>query len=112
MLRKFLLNASLAMAGLILVGLSASTLPALTAPQSGQQSQQDTKSVVGTVSSIGNNGHSFAVEVNQGGAKETVQFVVDKDTQVQGQVKVGTSVMVEYVAMADQNVARTITAQG
>jgi hypothetical protein len=37
---------------------------------------------------------------------------VDKDTQVQGQVKVGTAVMVEYVAMADQNVAKNITVQG
>jgi hypothetical protein len=36
MLRKFLLYASLALAGLILLGLSASTLPATTAAQLGQ----------------------------------------------------------------------------
>lgn len=95
MLRKFLLSASLALAGLIFLGLSASTLPALTAPQSGQQPQQSVKSVAGTVSSIGNGGHSFALDVSDGGAKQTLQFVVDKDTQVQGEVKVGTAVMVQ-----------------
>ena len=51
-------------------------------------------------------------ELIEGDAKQTVQFVVDKDTQVQGQVTVGTPVTVEYVAMADQNVAKNITAQG
>jgi hypothetical protein len=50
--------------------------------------------------------------VNAGDNKQTVQFIVDQDTQVKRQVKVGTPVTVEYVAMADQNVARTITAQG
>jgi hypothetical protein len=65
--------------------------------------------VNGTVVSIGDKGRSFALEVNDGGKKQTLQFVVDQQTQVQGQVKVGTPVKVEYVAMADQNVARTIT---
>ncbi len=112
MLRKFLLYASLALAGMVLIGLSASTLPAVNAPQSGQPSPQNMKSVAGTVSSIGNGGHSFALDVTDGGTKQTMQFVVDKDTQVQGQVKVGTAVTVVYVAMADQNVARNITTQG
>jgi hypothetical protein len=112
MRRTFLLCVFLSLVGLMLADVSARTQPVLTAPQSGQQSQQATKSVAGTVSSIGNGGHSFALAVNQGDTQQTVQFVVDKDTQVQGQVKVGTAVMVEYVAMADQNVAKNITVQG
>ena len=112
MLRKPLLWIFLSVVGLTLVGASARSQPVLRAPQSGQQTQQTTKSVAGTVSSIGNGGRSFALEVNEGGTKQTLQFVVDKDTQVQGQLKVGTAAMVEYVAMADQNVARNVTVQG
>jgi uncharacterized lipoprotein YbaY len=111
-MRKILLSASLALAGLMLAGASAKTQPIPIDPQSGEQSQQATKSVAGTVVSIGDKGHSFGLEVNEGGTKQTLQFVVDQQTQVQGQVKVGTPVKVEYVAMADQNVAKTITAQG
>jgi hypothetical protein len=99
-------------AGLMLAGTSARAKPIPTEPQAGQQSQEAKKSVAGTVVSIGDQGHSFALEVNEGGKKQTLQFVVDQQTQVQGQVKVGTPVKVEYVAMADQNVAKTITAQG
>ncbi|MGH9680325.1 MAG: hypothetical protein ACRD4Y_10275, partial [Candidatus Acidiferrales bacterium] len=95
--------------GLMLATASAKAPPASATPQSGQQAQQETKSIAGTVSSIGNNGHSFALEVDQGNNKQTLQFVLDKDTRVQGHVTVGTAVTVEYVAMADQNVAKTIT---
>jgi hypothetical protein len=111
-MRKLLFLASLSLAGLISAGASARAQPIPTAPQSGQQSQQATKSVAGTVVSIGDKGRAFALEVNEGGKKQTLQFVVDQETQVQGQVKVGTAVKVEYVAMADQNVAKIITAQG
>jgi len=110
-MRKFLLSASLLSAGLMLAGISAKTQPSPAAPQAADQSQQSTKSVSGTVVSIGDKGRSFAVEVNEGDKKQTVQFVVDQETQVQGQVKVGTPVKVEYVAKADQNVARTVTPQ-
>ena len=110
-MRKLLLSASLSLAGLMLADGLARTQPIPAAPQSGDQSQQATKSVAGTVVSIGDKGHSFALEVNDGDKKQTLQFVVDQETQVKGQVKVGTPVRVEYVAMADQNVARTITPQ-
>jgi hypothetical protein len=110
-MRKFLLSASLFSAGVMLAGASARTQP-IAAPQSNeQQTEKATKSVSGTVVSIGDKGRSFAVEVNDGDKKQTVQFVVDQETQVQGQVKVGTPVKVEYVAKADQNVARTVTPQ-
>jgi hypothetical protein len=36
------------------------------------------------------------VEVDNGGAKQTMQFVVDKNTEVAGQVKAGTVVTVDY----------------
>ena len=111
-MQKFLLSASLLSAGLMLAGASAKTQPIPAASQSDeQQTEKAMKSVSGTVVSIGDKGRSFAVEVNEGDKKQTVQFVVDQETQVQGQVKVGTPVKVEYVAKADQNVARTITPQ-
>jgi hypothetical protein len=110
-MRKFLVSVSLFLATVMLAGASARTQPIPTAPQSGEQSQEATKSVAGTVVSIGDKGRSFALEVNQGGEKQTLQFVVDQETQVNGQVKVGSPVKVEYVAKADQNVAKTITTQ-
>ncbi len=111
-MKKLLLPASLFLVGSMLASAAVRTQPLSTVPQSGQKSQQATKSIDGTVASIGNNGTTFAVAVNDGNEKKTVQFVLDKDTQVQGQVKVGTPVTVEYVAMADQNVAKMITAKG
>jgi ribosomal protein S1 len=111
-MQKLLLAAALSLVGLTLSSASARAQPLPSAPQSAQQSQQDTKSVAGTIASIGDKGQSFVLEVNQGGNKQSVQFVLDKDSQVKGQVKVGTPVTVEYVAMADQNVAISVTAQG
>ena len=111
-MRKLLLSTSLSFLGLMLAGASAKTQPIPTVPQSGQQAQQATKSVAGTVAAVGGNGGSFDLEVNDGGTKEILEFVLDKDTQVQGQIKVGTSVTVEYVETADQNVVKTVTAQG
>ena len=108
-MRKSLLFASITLFGLMLATASAKTPPIPATPQSGQQSQQEMKSIAGTVSSIGDNGHSFVLDVNQGNNKQTVQFVLDKDTRVEGHVTVGTPVTVEYVAMADQNLAKTIT---
>ena len=108
-MRMLLSLAFLSLIGLTSAAVSARTQPVPTPTQSAQQKQQETKSVQGTVVSIGDKGRSFALETNDGGTKQTLQFVVDQETQVQGQVKVGTPVKVEYVAMADQNVAKTIT---
>ena len=110
-MRKILLSASLFSAALMLAGAPAGTQPIPTARHSGEQSQEATKSVAGTVVSIGDKGHSFALEVNEGGEKHTLQFVVDQETQVNGQVKVGSPVKVEYVAKAEQNLAKSITPQ-
>ena len=109
-MRMLLSLAFLSLVGLTSAAVTARTQePAPAAAQSAQQNKQERKSVQGTVVSIGDKGRSFALETNNGGTKQTLQFVVDQETQVQGQVAVGTPVKVEYVAMADQNVAKTIT---
>jgi hypothetical protein len=110
MIRKILFTASLG--SLLLVG-----APVITHGQQGAgpegQSQQATKSVTGKVTTIGNQGHSFAVEIDAGGSKQTMQFVVDKNTQVVGQVKAGTMVAVDYQpADGGQNLCVKVTAQG
>jgi hypothetical protein len=108
MIRKILLTASLG--GLLAVG-----APVITYGQQdqGQQSQQATKSVTGKVTTIANQGHSFAVEIEAGGSKQTMQFVVDKNTQVVGQVKAGTLVAVDYQPIdGGQNLCVKVSAQG
>jgi hypothetical protein len=110
MIRKILFTASLG--SLLLVG-----APVITHGQQGTgqegQTQQATKSVTGKVTTIGNQGHSFAVEVDAGGSKQTMQFVVDKNTQVVGQVKAGTMVAVDYQPMdGGQNLCVKVAAQG
>ena len=102
--------------GLSLVGFLTAVVPAMAHKTTTQQSpgkQQATKSVTGKVASIGDQGKSFALEVNDGSAKHTMNFVVDKNTQVQGRVTEGTIVAVEYQASDDgQNVCVRVTAQG
>jgi hypothetical protein len=110
MIRKILFTASLG--SLLLVGVPVITHGQQGAGQEGQ-TQQATKSVTGKVTTIGNQGHSFAVEVDAGGSKQTMQFVVDKNTQVVGQVKAGTLVAVDYQAMeGGQNLCVKVAAQG
>ena len=76
-----------------------------------EQEQQATKTISGKVTTIGNGGHSFSLEVS-GENKNKMDFVVDKNTQVNGQVREGTAVTVQYQAMASgQNLAVSITAQ-
>jgi len=99
MIRKILVGASLA--GFLLAG-----TPGLIHARQGQQnpqnpppqSQQETKSVTGKVTDIGDQGHSFTVSSSDG---QTLKFMVDKNTQVKGQVKVGTMVAVDYTPASD-----------
>ena len=102
--------------GLSLVGFLTAVVPAMahkTSTQESQGKQQATKSITGKVASIGDQGKSFALEVNDGSAKRTMNFVVDKNTQVQGRVTEGTIVAVEYQPSGDgQNLCVRITAQG
>src|ERR1700751_2729156 len=85
----------LSLAGLFL---AAQTIVHAKTQQQGQTGQQSaaTKSVSGKVTSIGDQGKSFVVEVDNGGDKQTLQFVVDKNTQVEGHVTSGTMVLVQY----------------
>ena len=78
-----------------------------------KQTQPATKSVAGKIASIGTGGHSFTLEVSDGsGNARTMNFVVDNNTQVQGQVRQGTPVTVEYTVMqGGQNLAVNVTAQ-
>ena len=112
MTQKFLLCAALASTAFLGVPAMSQQTPSQP-PASGSQQQQATKQVAGTISAIGNGGHSFTLEISDGSnSKRTMDFVMGQNTQVQGKVHTGTPVMVEYQAMASgQNVAVTITAQ-
>jgi len=114
MIRRTLFCASLV--GLLVLGLSprADSTSQKQSGQSDRQTQQQTlKSVSGKVASIASGGGSFTVEVAGGNSdKRTMQFVVSRETRVQGDVKTGTAVMVEYQAMENgQNLAVSVTAQ-
>jgi hypothetical protein len=119
-IRKFLCGVSVG--SLLILGISTrahSGSPAKwSQAQSEKQTQQPTKSVAGKVAAIGSGGTSFTLEVTGGGSdkdssgKNTLDFVVDKNTQVKGQVKQGTPVTVEYQAMENgQLLAVSIMAQ-
>jgi len=105
--RKACAGASLA--GLLALGTGA--YARTTNFQEPSKQEQSTKSVSGKVANIGNGGHSFSLEVS-GENKNTMQFQVDKNTQVNGQVREGSAVTVQYRADANgQNLAVSITAQ-
>ena len=101
---------------LSLVGFLAAGVPAIAhkgPTQDQSRKQQATKSVTGKVASIGEQGKSFALEVDDGSTKRTMNFVLDKNTQVEGRVTQGTIVAVEYQPSDDgQNVCLRVTAQG
>jgi hypothetical protein len=110
-MRKFLLSASLSVLGLALTGVSARTSPVPIRSQAGQQSEPAAKQIVGKVTSIGNNGHSFSI-ASTGDSKQSMEFVVDQNTKVQGEVHVGTTVTVAYQAKeGGENLALSVTAQ-
>ena len=103
---------SVPLIGLLIVGANIRAESMNLQSDKGQQSEPATKSVAGKVTSIGSSGTSFAVEV-EGSSKQTMQFVVNGSTQVQGQVKVGTIVAVDYQpADNGQNLAVSITVRG
>jgi hypothetical protein len=117
-IRKFLCGVSVG--SLLILGIATqahSGSPAKwSQEQSEKQTQQPTKSVAGKVAAIGSGGTSFTLEVTGGGSdssgKNTLDFVVNKNTQVKGQVKQGTAVTVEYQAMENgQLLAVSIMAQ-
>ena len=82
-------------------------------PRPGKGDAQASKTITGTIAAIGTGGRSFTLQVAGGKSdSQTMNFVLDENTQVQGKVKVGTPVSVEYQAMAEgQNLAISITVQ-
>jgi len=108
MTRRLLYSFSLAAA--LVLGLSPTR--GYTQTDSGNQSIPVTKSVAGKIISIADSGTSFKLEVD-GTDKETMEFVVNKKTQVQGQMKVGTLVAVDYEPVeSGPNLALTVAARG
>ena len=106
LIQKILVTASLG--GLLSIGAPGILLgqqpkaPPGKPSQPGQQRQQQaTKSISGKVTDIGDQGHSFTLETDKGGSTQTLKFVVDKNTKVQGQVKVGMLVAVDYQPTED-----------
>ena len=103
-----------ALSATMCLGLANFATPATHCVQSepGKQSQQQAiKSVAGKVSQIESGGKSFKLAV-AGENEKTMDFVLDKNTKVQGQVHEGTAVTVEYQAMENgQNLAVSITAE-
>jgi hypothetical protein len=107
MVRKLLCSASLA--GLLLSGVALQARQAQQQPPPKQHNQQ-TKTAQGKVTDIASDKKSFTIEVNDGSAKHTMQFVLDGNTQVQGRVSVGTDAIVEFQPTPDgKNLAVTIT---
>jgi hypothetical protein len=112
MLRKFLCSASLV--GLMVSGIALHARPVQQQeqPQPKQRNEQ-TKTAQGKVTDIASDKKSFTIEVNDGSAKHTMQFVLDGNTQVQGKVSVGTDATVEFQPTPDgKNLAVTITPRG
>jgi hypothetical protein len=109
MIRKLLCCISLA--GVLAIGSQLRAQTVHEQSDSGRQSKQQTKSVTGKIVSIGDTGTSFAVEV-QGSGNQTMEFVLTNKTQVQGKVKIGTLVAVDYEPIEDgQNLAVSIAAR-
>jgi polyisoprenoid-binding protein YceI len=114
-MRKLLMAA--AVAGLLLGGASMTAgVGTARAAQAGTQAPDAaTKTVTGKISAIGTDGKSFTLQVsgNSGDTNDnTMQFVLDPHAKVQGTVKIGTAVTVEYAMRGSQNTATSVTAQG
>jgi hypothetical protein len=108
MLRKFLYWASLA--SLMLAGVAVHARPLPRQESQPKQRNEQTKTASGKVSDIASDKKSFTIEVIEGNTKRTMQFVLDGNTQVQGQVSVGTDATVEFQPTPDgKNLAVVIT---
>lgn len=67
------------------------------------QPAPDNQSLSGKIASIGD--AAFALEVAKGKEARTVQFLVDDQTKVEGQLTVGAQATVEYRSDAGNNIA-------
>ena len=109
MIRKILILVPLA--GFLLAVSTQAHMPY----QQDQKSQQPTRvqSVTGKVTQVETGGKAFSIDINQGSEKQTMHFVVDKNTTVQGHVATGTTAAVDYQEGANgQLVAVNVAEQG
>ncbi len=67
------------------------------------QPTPENQSLSGKIASIGD--AAFALEVAKGKDVNTVQFMVDEQTKVEGKLAVGAQATVEYRSNADKNIA-------
>jgi hypothetical protein len=110
-MRKLILAASLLSFGLTLTAMPARTATLTPQSENAQKAQTTAQSAVGKVTAIGSNGHSFTI-ANGDDSKQTMDFVIDQNTKVEGHVHVGTTVTVAYAPKdGGPNVAITVTAQ-
>lgn len=114
MIQKFVLGT--AVAGLMLSAVSARPLPAAqqNPPQQAEPRQNEqAKSASGKVTEIAKDKRSFSVKQNSGNSSDSSQsnmvFIINGETQVKGQVTVGTDVDVEYRTTPDGNLALVIS---
>jgi len=69
----------------------------------GDRPTPDNQSLSGKIASV--NDAAFALEVAKGKEVNTVQFMVDDQTKVEGKLTVGAQATVEYRSSGDKNIA-------
>jgi len=113
MLRKILVSSALA-AVMACPGMFAANLPAPQPQNQQQQQQAQAKTVSGTVTGIGSDRKSFTMDVSQQNSPKAkkMNFYIDRNTQVEGRVGVGTKALVQYEPTNDgRNLAIDVTPQ-
>jgi hypothetical protein len=103
--KKFVVGAGLA--GLLAFGVSnISPVVAQSQSENNQQSA-NAMSATGKVSAIGSDHKSFSLQTSGG---DTMQFVLNQNTQVQGRVSTGTTATVQYQKTDDGKLLATVIA--
>jgi hypothetical protein len=113
MLRKMIVGSALAVV-MACPGMFAAKLPAPQSQNQQQQPQAQAKKVSGTVTAIGSDRKSFTMDVNQQNSSKPAKmnFYIDRNTQVEGRVGVGTKALVQYQPTNDgRNLAIDVTPQ-
>jgi len=112
MVRKLLLCGAFASAMILGTSLPARTASAQQGGSSASQDQKAVKSVSGRIAAIKDQGKAFSLDVSGSETnKKSMDFVLDGNTTVKGDVRQGTTVVVEYqIADNGQNVAVSVTA--
>ncbi len=70
------------------------------------QQVDKTQTVSGTITSVGDN--SFSIEVKEGDATKTMEFLTNQDTKIEGELKTGATARVTYRVDGNKNVATQV----